>query len=400
MSRPGLNSDAHRRARAARLAVAVIFFVNGFVFSSWVPHIPTVQGRLGISPGLLGLALLGCAAGAMVSMPLAGTLVARWGSRKLILGSSPVFCLLAALPVQSSRLSLFALALFVFGAANGAMNVAMNSHGVTVAERLDRPILSSLHALASVGGLLGAAGSIVSLSFGLTPMAHMRGAIVLGLLLVGGAGGLLLPTSADRARNRSTFAVPRGPLLLLGLMGFFTLMVEGAMADWSAVYLHRLLKVRTHLSGAGYAVFSMAMAAGRLPGDRLVVAVGSVAVLRAGGLLAACGLGILGAALTLSHPAFAIIGFGCVGLGLSNIIPMLFEAAGRTPGSAPGMAISAVITAGYGGVVAGPPLIGFVASSMGLPVALGLLAVFLGVTAAGASFVRSPARQPVPFPPP
>jgi hypothetical protein len=391
MSGPALSADEHRRARAARPAAAVIFFVNGFVFSSWVPHIPTVQARLGISPGLLGLALLGCAAGSMVSMPLAGALVAKWGSRRVILGSAPLFCLVAALPVQSSRLSLFALALFVFGAANGTMNVAMNSHGVTVAERLCRPIMSSLHALASVGGLLGAASSILALSSGLTPIVHMRGTIVLGLLLVAGAGGFLLPTSTDSPRTGPAFALPRGPLLLLGLMGFVTLMVEGVMADWSAVYLRRLLKVGTDLSGAGYAVFSMAMAAGRLAGDRLVVAVGPVALLRVGGILAACGLGALGAALPLNHPVAAIVGFGCVGLGLSNIIPMLFQAAGRIPGSSPGTALSAVITAGYGGVVAGPPLVGFIASSMGLPVALGLLAIFLGVTAAGASSVRSSA---------
>jgi len=390
MNTPDLGPAEHLRVRAARRAVAIIFFVNGFIFASWVPHIPTVQARLGIGPGLLGLALLGSAAGALVAMPLAGILVARWGSRRVTLGSALLFCLVAVLPVQSSRLSLLTLALFAFGAANGTMNVAMNAHGVTVAKRLDRPIMSSLHALFSIGGLVGASGSILFLSAGFPPLLHMGGAIMLGLLLVGGVWRFLLPSSTGPTeRTGPTFALPRGPLLLLGLMGFFTLMVEGAMGDWSAVYLRRMLKTGSGLSGVGYTLFSMAMAVGRLTGDRLVIALGPVTLLRAGGTLATCGLVTLGVALPLHHPAAALVGFSCVGLGLSNITPLLYLAAGRTPGFSPGTSISAVITAGYGGVMAGPPLVGFVTHRMGMPVALGLLAIFLAFTAVSASFVRS-----------
>ncbi|SEL46151.1 Predicted arabinose efflux permease, MFS family [Stigmatella aurantiaca] len=390
MSIPNLGPAEHLRARAARRSIATIFFVNGFVFASWVPHIPTVQARLGIGPGMLGLALLSCAAGALVAMPLAGILIARWGSRKVTLGSALPFCLMAVLPVQSSRLSLLILALFAFGAVNGTMNVAMNAHGVTVAKRLDRPIMSSLHAFFSIGGLVGASGSILFLSVGFTPLLHMCGAIMLGLLLVGGVWRFLLPSSTDSTeRTGPTFALPRGPLLLLGLMGFFALMVEGAMGDWSAVYLRGMLKAGTGLAGIGFTLFSMAMAVGRLTGDRLVIALGPVRLLRVGGTLATCGLVALGIALPLHHPAAALVGFGCVGLGLSNINPLLYLAAGRTPGLAPGTSISAVITAGYGGILAGPPLVGFVTHRMGMPVALGLLAIFLAFIAVSASYVRS-----------
>ncbi|WP_225412389.1 MFS transporter [Stigmatella hybrida] len=385
VSTPALPAPLALAPHPARIAISAVFFVNGLSFASWVPHIPTVQARLGLSTSLLGLALLGVALGALVAMPLTGMLVARWGSRAVTLVSSLLFCPLVALPVRAPSLPLLLVALVSFGAAYGAMDVAMNAHAVTVERKLGKTVMSSFHALYSLGGLAGAGSSILLLSWGLTPPAHMLGVSVLGLAVILTASRFLLPASADEGGPAHAFAFPRGPLLFMGLLTFLVLMVEGAMADWSAVYLRRSLGTEVGLAGAGYAVFSLAMTTGRLTGDRMVNAFGPQRLLRAGGFLAAGGLG---AALVLHHPVAALIGFGCVGLGLSNLIPVLFSAAGRAPGVPSGVGIAAVSTLGYGGFLVGPPLIGLVAEPVGLPAALGLLVAFLVLVAASGSRVR------------
>ncbi|MDY7230165.1 MFS transporter [Hyalangium rubrum] len=376
---------AEPSAPAARAAVSAIFFVNGFAFASWVPHIPTVQARLGLGAGQLGVALLGMAVGSLVSMPLTGGLVARWGSRAVTLVTSVLLCALVVLPVHAPSLSWLAVALMAFGAATGAMGVAMNAHAVAVERKLGRPVMSSFHGLFSLGGLVGSGGSILALSSGLTPSGHMMGAGALGLLIVLGVGRMLLPGAADEAGEAVRFALPRGPLLGLGGLAFFVLVVEGAMADWSAVYLRQSLRAEAGLAGLGYAVFSLAMSVGRLTGDRLVTLFSPERLVRVGGALAACGLG---GALLLHHPLAAVVGFCCVGLGLSNLIPVLFSAASRTPGSSPGVSIASVSTAGYCGFLVGPPLVGFLADELGLPLALGLLVVFLAVVGLGGALVR------------
>lgn len=377
---------------AARVAISAIFFMNGFGFASWVPHIPTVQARLGLSAGQLGLALLGVAAGALVSMPLAGALVSRWGSRAVTVVSGLLFCVLVMLPVHASSFLGLTVMLVALGAGNGAVDVAMNAHAVAVERKLGRTVMSSFHGLFSLGGLVGSGGSILFLSWGLTPALHMAVAGGLGLVVLLASARSLLPGSADDGGGSHAFVFPRGMLLLLGMVGFCVLMVEGAMADWSAVYLRQSLGSPVGLAGAGYAVFSMAMAIGRLLGDRLVTRFGPERLVRVGGALAACGLGT---ALLLHHPVAAVIGFGCVGLGLSNLVPVLFSAAGRMPGSTPGVAIAAVSTTGYGGFLVGPPLVGFAADLLGLPGALGMLVACLALVAMSSALVRPGRSSPV-----
>ncbi|QRN97696.1 MFS transporter [Archangium violaceum] len=393
MNATSLPVDA-RLALVRRSAIATIFFVNGFAFASWVPHIPTVQARLGLSAGELGLALLAVAGGALVSMPLTGIFLGKWGSARVTLVTSVLFCALSALPVRAPSQLALVLALAAFGAANGAMDVSMNAHGVAVENWMGRPILSSLHALFSLGGLVGAGCSMLALKLGLAPATHMVVAAGGGLLLVAIATRFLGPGSAGSGGNTPFFVMPRGPLLMLGALAFLVLLAEGAVADWSAVYLRNALNADTHLAGAGYAVFSLTMTAGRLVGDRLAAAFSPVTLLRTGGVLAAGGLG---AALLLHHPLAAVVGFGCMGLGLSNMSPQMFSAAGRTPGMPSGLAIAAMSTAGYGGFLAGPPLVGFVADVAGLSLALGMLVVFLTFVVASAGWVDT-SRQPEQIP--
>jgi hypothetical protein len=369
------------RPAYARIAVALIFFVNGAAFASWVPHIPTVQQKLGLSPGVLGLALLATAVGSLVSMPVAGWLTARHGSRIVALTAGMLYCVAVPLPLLAPSLPALVMALALFGVFNGAMDVSMNAHGVAVERQLGRPIMSSLHAMFSIGGIVGAGSAVLLLPLGVTPIAHVGITTLLGFALVLATARFLLPHEVDSGVDGPHFVLPRGRLLVLGAMGFFILMTEGAMGDWTAVYLRLDLGAGAGLAGAGFAVFSATMAVGRLTGDRLVAAFGPVAMVGRGALLAALGLG---GALLLHDPLAAILGFGLVGLGLANIVPILFSAAGRTPGVAPGAAIAAVTTAGYSGFLAGPPMVGFAAEWLGLPGALGILAFAVGSMAAWA----------------
>ena len=373
------------RLAQARIAVATIFLVNGTAFASWVPHIPTVQQKLDLSPGVLGLALLAIAAGSLVSMPLAGWMVARHGSRIVALVAGSLYCAVVPLPLLAPSLSALVVTLILFGAFNGAMDVSMNAHGVAVEREIGRPIMSSLHAMFSIGGIVGAGSAVVLLPLGIAPITHVGVTALLGFALMLMTARFLLPHAVDSGVEGPRFVLPRGRLLVLGAMGFFILMTEGAMGDWTAVYLRMDLGAGAGLAGAGFAVFSAAMAVGRLTGDRLVAAFGPVAMVGWGALLAALGLG---GALLLHDPLAAILGFGMVGLGLANIVPILFSAAGRTPGMAPGAAIAAVTTAGYSGFLAGPPMVGFAAEWIGLPAALGLLAAAVGSMAAWARLLK------------
>lgn len=362
----------------ARLAVSTIFFVNGTVFASWVPHIPFVQTRLDLSEGILGLALLAIAAGAVTSLTLSGWLVGRFGSRRVTSVATVFFCAVLPLPILAPDLPLLIPALMLLGMGNGAMDVAMNAQGVAVENRYSWPIMSSFHGLFSLGGLFGAGLGGLLLSAGVHPLGH-----VLGTALVMGLVGLIALTrllpDGPREPAQPVFALPPRPVVGLSLLAFFSLVGEGAMADWSAVYLRNWLGAGPGLAAAGFAAFSLMMALGRLTGDRLKSRFGPVNLVRYSTALAAAGLGL---ALLLGHPAAAIIGFGCVGLGLANVVPILFSAAGRTPGVGVGTAIAAVATVGYLGFLAGPPLIGFAAEATSLPLALWLVVFAIASVAA------------------
>ncbi|MDJ0754614.1 MAG: MFS transporter [Ardenticatenaceae bacterium] len=361
-----MNTNQH-----ARKTVLVIFFINGLLLSSWVPHIPLVQERLALGEGVLGLALLAMAGGAIVAMPLSGVWSQRYGSGRVTTVAAFAFCAALPLPVLAPNLVSLIAALFVFGACNGAMDVAMNDQAVAVEKRYRRPIMSAFHGFFSLGGLVGSGLGGLALANQFPSISHVLLVSVLMVLGVIWARRFFLPPEADSTKQASKFVLPRGPLIGLSALAFLVLIAEGSMADWSAVYLRRVLGTGPGLAAAGYAAFSLMMAVGRLTGDRFVAGIGPVTLTRFTSLLAAVGLG---GALLIHHPVAAVIGFACVGLGLSNLIPVLFSAAGRTPGVPSSTGIAAVATAGYFGFLAGPPLIGFVAEFSNLSVGLGVVA--------------------------
>jgi MFS family permease len=380
-----------RELRRARLATATLFFANGCGLGSWLPHIPDVKIWHGLSDGVLGLALLAIAGGAVASLPVAGALTARYGSRRTSRAAALLFCAVLPLPLLAPEFALLLGAFALLGIGIGALDVSMNAHAVLVEERYRRPIMSSFHGLFSLGGLCGAALAGGAMTVGLPPAPHLAtSAAVLGAAVLA-AWPALLPTAPAPAGG-PLFVVPRGRLAALGAVALVAFMAEGAMGDWSAIYLRMDLGAAPATAARGFAAFSLTMAIGRLSGDRLVARFGAAGIVVAGALI---GVLTLGAALLAGHPAAAVLGFAGMGAGLANIAPIVFSAAGRLPDLAPGIGIAAVSTAGYCGFLAGPPLIGLVAEASGLPVALGLVAGTVGLLVMGAAALQ---RQAVRVP--
>jgi hypothetical protein len=374
------------RLSRARLAVTAVFVAHGALIGTWVARIPAIKDDLDLSEGGLGLVLLCATLGGFVSMPLAGWIVAREGSRATTQQCLVVMAVLLPGLALAPNALLLGVALFAFGAALGATDVAMNAHGLFVEGRYGRPILSSFHAGWSFGGLVGAgAGALVAWA-GVDALPHfIAAAAVFGAAGLAGSTGLL-PRDADRPDEPPRFVKPPRRLVTLAALAFCGLLAEGAVADWGAVYLAESLDSGAAVAALGFAAFSVAMAGFRLVGDPLTSRWGPAALARRGALLAG---GALGIALLVGHPAVALVAFGCMGAGIAALVPIFFRAAGSLPGVPASVGIAAITTVGYTAFLVGPPAIGFTAELIGLPAALGLVVVLLGVLVALAPAVRT-----------
>lgn len=366
-----------------RLATRLAFVATGFAMACWAPLVPFAKANVGVEDGALGLLLLCLGVGSIVAMPLTGWLSARIGSKPMILcGGFGMVALLPLLVAARDPLSL-ALALLVFGAALGTIDVAMNVHAVEVERESERPLMSGFHAMFSIGGFAGAGGMTLLLSWGLSPAASALCGSALALAALLAAWPRLLPA---RGGGSMPFVLPRGIVLLLSALTGITFLVEGAILDWSALLIVGMGMVEAAQGGLGYMLFSVAMTVGRLTGDRIVAAVGNLRVLTTGGLLTIAGLVLL---LSAPSAAAGLAGFVAIGLGASNIVPVLFSLAGRQTVMPPALAITAVTTVGYAGILAGPAAIGLAAHLSDLPTAFWLLAVLMALVPA---FARTAAR--------
>ena len=362
------------RARQARTAVAVIFFANGALFGTWVLRIPAIKDQVHADTGPLGLALLCLAGGALLSKPVSGQLVARYGSGPITRFGITLTCLALMLPALAVNVVTLGLSLIGFGAALGILDVAMNAHGVAVQAQLGRPVMSSLHGVFSVGGLLGSLAAGGAAARGWSPVLHFAvvAAVLGGASLAASFG--LLPASCDVAPKTAEGGwakLPvdvRRPLVLLGLVALCGMMAEGAVGDWGAIYLHGNLGTSTAVAAFGYSAYSVAMAVGRFLGDRCLARWGEVRVVTRAVTVAGCAFAL---GLLVGRPAAAICAFTVLGVGLSIVMPAIFSMAGRMGGQATGPAITVVSGIGGTGMLAGPPLIGFIAQATGLPAALG-----------------------------
>ena len=375
MSDPVEKQDDASRLRAARIAVAYMFFINGAVGGNWVTRIPALMDKLGLSVTMLAYAFFAAPLGAILAMPLVGPLVTKFGSRRTTRISFFLWCLSIAPIAFAPNLIVLGAVMFVIGAISALMDVAMNAHGLVLERRYRRPILSSLHAWYSIGGLAGSGTGALAAWAGLDIRLHIS--LVVGIAVAGGLliSPFLLRGGDEVAQERQPFFIkPPRVLLALGAVAFISLLSEGAVGDWSAVYIHKPLHSSQAIAALGYFAFSFMMVAGRLSGDRLTIRYGSVALIRTGGLLAAVSLT---AALLIGNPVVAIIGFAGMGAGLAAVVPTVFRAAGTRPDVPPGIGLASVSLIGYFGFLVGPPLIGSINHFIGLPKALGVVALFM-----------------------
>lgn len=354
------------RLIAARVSVLVIFFVHGLVFSTWVSRIPGVQAALGLSTGELGFALLGVAVGSLFSMPLAGWLISRYGSKPVTVASSLCFCCALAPPAFAGSAWELGAALAGLGVAAGAMDVAMNAQGVAVERLARKPVMSGFHSMFSLGGMAGSGMGGVVAKAGIRPDMHFVIAALVYLVLIAVAIRGLLPAGTDATSERRPFRITPA-IAGLGVICFCFFLTEGAVADWSALYLSRILGAGPIQAAAGYGLFSGAMATGRIAGDRLRSHFGPVTLVRNGSLLAAVGLSM---ALIFPYTPIALAGFTLVGFGCSIIVPIAFAAGGNLEEAGAGSALAAVVAAGYFGLFVGPPAIGMAAEAITLRWAL------------------------------
>lgn len=395
-SRPSPFSDP---LTAARLANSALFFASGFTYAIWGVCLPQIKTQFALDDAGLSLAMFAVALGALLSMSVIGPWIARRGSPTACRQGGLVFALSVAPILLIPHFGLLLAWLLLFGATNAVLDVAINAQAATLELKASRPIMSSFHGLFSTGGLVGAlAGSVWLGAGGSAALLFLITALLVAGLVLLGSPHLLPDPHSDAAASRRT-APPgaRRRLLGLGVLAFLGLVVEGAMYDWTSVYLRDEVGAPTFWIGAGYGGFSLGMASGRFGGDRLRAWLGARRTLMVSGCLAALGLLL---ALGLPLTASAVAGFTLVGLGCANCVPVLFAASVKVEGVASSEAIALVGRLGYLGILVGPVIVGFTAHHTSLPLALGLLALFALAIAGGAGKVLphpiGPRREALP----
>ena len=387
MNTPTLpDTPAHRKPAASRAeqhSTRLLFLLAGFSAAAWASLVPVAKAATGVNEGELGLVLLCLGIGSLLAMPVSGVVSTRHGCRKVLMVCGVALC--ACLPLLASVQNVFTLAaaLFFFGAMIGTFDCVMNIQAVIVERDSKRPLMSGFHGFYSLGGLLGAATTSAIMDLGVSPFATVSAIALAGVLLLMLIRRHVLPYG--NPAEGPPFALPRGEVLFLGMLCMTVFLVEGSMMDWSAVMLTENHGMPVAQAGYGFAAFSLTMTFGRLTGDRIVARVGRRSVVTVGGLLAMGG--ILLATLVPLWQA-ALLGYAMVGLGCSNIVPVLFTAVGRQTSMPQSVAVPAMSTLGYAGVLAGPAAIGFIAHHSSLPMAFLLVAALMLFVAISGRFLK------------
>jgi len=368
-----LSFEAMSPKRPARIAVSFLFFLTGLCFASWASRIPAIQQALHLSDGGLGGVLLALPVGSMISMPVAGWLVGRFGSRQVVLIAGLLYAIvLPVLGMVQAPWQLFAV-LVLFGFTGNLANIAVNTQAVAVEAMYGRTIMASFHGLWSLAGFTGAAIGAFMAGQGVAPYRHFLLITVMGAVIVAASARHIVPQDVNTQESgQSLFVRPDSFLLILGIIAFCSMICEGTMFDWSGVYFKKVIHAPDGLAGVGYAAFMSTMASFRFVADWLTTRLGARKVLQLSGTLTAAGLLI---AVLLPYFAAAIFGFLLVGAGVSSVVPLVYSAAGRSRKLAPGMALATVSTIGYLGFLVGPPLIGFVAEASSLSISFSVIAV-------------------------
>ncbi|WP_160007727.1 MFS transporter [Rhizobium sp. 18055] len=368
-----------------RAAVSLLFLINGFMVGSWAPKIPEFAERLQLNKFQLGLMILVLGIGSLTLMPIAGAQIARYGSKRVV--QITAICLLPGLLTLTLAPNVFtaAVAIFLFGGFMGAMDVSMNANAVAVEQSMRRAIMSSCHAFWSLGGLIGAGlGGLLIANLGVLWHAGIATLLAIVVLIV--AWSMLFADQPHPDTKKEKTRLPLVPLpWLLGLMALFSMVPEGAVLDWGALYLREELGASVALSGFGFAAFSLTMAAMRFGGDLVRDRLGGVKTLRICTLFAIAGMLVSAFA---PGAEIAILGFALCGVGISNMVPIAFSAAGNIPHLKAGIGLSVVTTMGYSGMLVAPSAIGFVAEHVGFSVVFMALPVLLLVVLALSNLAR------------
>ncbi len=377
--------------RRARIAVAVMFCVHGAVTGTFATRLPWIANHLHTDPGGLGLALLFGSVGAMTAMPFAGRLVHRFRARRVIPVLMVAFCVAVVLPPLAPNVAGLAATLFVFGATAGAADVAMNAQGVAMEGAAGRSLMSGLHGVWSLGGLLGSGVGVLAAHADVSaPLHFLLAASVLATIAVAISGWLLdIPAAAD---DGPAFALPPKSVVLIGLVGFGAVFGEAASSDWAAVYLTDVAHASPAVAAGAFSGYAATMAAVRLIGDKVVDRFGPVRTVRAGGVAAAAGAVLV--ALS-RNPPLAITGFAFIGLGGAVVVPLAFTAAGNA-GPRPAQQIAGVATIAYGAGLAAPAGVGGIAHVTSLSTSFYAVAALAVVVVVGAGTLR---RRPPASPP-
>ncbi len=378
----------------AKRATQAIFLVCGLALSSWAPMVPLAKQRLGLNDANLGVLLLMLGAGAIVMMPISGYFSHRYGTGKVMLTSGIAFAICLPLLVIITDPIIMGVVLFVFGAGIGTIDVAMNSHGIHVQNSYGKPIMSSLHGLFSVGGLLGSLGLGLLIKAGLDVLTAAIAIGVLLLVILFWQYQYLLnkkmeseistksePQNTDNSGGRLKWL--NSGVIFLGFCCFAIFLSEGAMLDWSALFLKEQRGVAQEMAGLGYAAFSVAMASMRLLGDKIVERFNGTTVVIAGGLIASAGIFL---SVLTPWVATSLLGFIMLGIGAANIVPVFFSMGGRLQKTPASIAIPAISTMGYAGQLAGPALLGYVAYHFSLNHALAVVGLLILIVALSFSF--------------
>ncbi len=366
--------------RRAWWATVVLFLVHGLIVATWVSRIPAVQSALRLNNGILGLTLLSTAVGGVCTIPFVGFLISKFGSKKICVLSSVAFCLSVMLMGAAFNAISLACGLFVFGGAAAAMDVAMNAQGVEVEREMRGPTMSRFHGMFSLGGMIGAGVGGVIAAHGWAPLTHFACSGVVNALASLAVIPLLLDVHDPHTTGGHRLPFNKIPPVLFALsaIGFCILLSEGAIADWTAVYLRQVLRAGPGVAAAGYTVFSAAMAIFRFLGDMITARLGPQKTVMAGSLVAAVGLTW---ALLMPAANWSLPGFALVGMGFSVIIPLVFGSGGRVKGINAGAGIATVTGIGYIGFIVGPPAIGFASQLVTLRYALGVVVACCVVSA-------------------
>jgi len=357
-----------------------IFLINGLGMSTWAPLVPFARDRLQLSGASLGALLLCLGIGSLTAMPVTGTLVARFGCRRVMCFSTLLVLMMMPLLATADSHLVMAAALMLFGAGLGMLDVAMNYQAVQVEQAADKPMMSGFHGFFSLGGILGAGTVSLLLSQSFTPLAATLVVMAVMLLLLLWRLPVLMNERLHQP-DQPWLVIPRGWVAFLGLLCFILFLAEGAVLDWGALLLLQNPEMSPAWAGLGYAVFSVAMTLGRFSGDKIIQRFGRYPVMLTGALTAAAGMSL---AVWLPWPEIALLAFLLVGFGLSNTVPMLFNAAGNQQDMPANLAISAMTTLGYAGILSGPALIGFISQWISLSGAFLAIALLLLAVAASA----------------